>query len=73
MRQQLTIRVDVGGIVLKNFYAGRTTHVQTIADDGRSVRLPLAHFRPWFGRDGLAGAFRLTLDGSRLVALERLS
>lgn len=72
VRQRLRIRVEVSAIVLKNFYAGRVTHVQTRSDDGRSVRLPLMRLRPWFTHDGLAGWFELTLEGSRFVAIERL-
>lgn len=69
----LVIEVDLSASVLENWYRGRVTHVQTRAHDGRSVRLPIARFRPWIGHRGLSGRFRLTLDGTRFVGLEPLS
>lgn len=47
--------------------------VSIIADDGRRLKLPAKHLRPYLTHTGILGRFELTFDGSSLVSLRRLS
>lgn len=47
--------------------------VQVIAEDGRRVRFPAVNLRPFVSRDGVRGAFEITLDEeNRLLQLRKL-
>ncbi len=53
------------------FYQG-VRDVVVRAHDGRTVRFPARHLRPFVTRAGVFGEFCLRVDGSRLVSLRRL-
>ncbi|OEU73950.1 MAG: hypothetical protein BA874_07510 [Desulfuromonadales bacterium C00003068] len=47
--------------------------VSIVADDGRSLKLPAKHLRPFLTHTGILGRFELTFDGNTLVSLKRLA
>ncbi len=55
------------------YYRGSASSVTVTAEDGRRIRLPARHLRPFLRHDGIKGRFKLTFaDNNRLINLERL-
>jgi hypothetical protein len=55
------------------YYAGEVTHVQCRSTRGQSIAIPAHRFRAFTTSEGLNGLFKLTLEGNRFVALEKIS
>lgn len=47
--------------------------VSIVADDGRRLKLPAKHLRPYLTHTGILGRFELTFDGCSLVSLKQLA
>ena len=57
----------------KLFYAGKVKSVVVTADNGETIQLPCARFRPFMTTTGVRGRFRLRLDNQhRFVDLEKI-
>lgn len=46
------------------YYQGMADQVLVRAEDGRRVRFPFHHLRPFVGPDGISGRFEMLLDAS---------
>ncbi|SDH39790.1 Protein of unknown function [Pseudomonas flavescens] len=58
---------------LRVIYQGRANRIQAVSRDGRRVSIPSHHFRPFFGHDGIRGAFELHFsEDGELLSLRRL-
>jgi len=57
---------------LKSYQRSGCT-VSIIADDGRRLKLPAKHLRPYLTHTGITGYFELIFDGNDLVSLKKLA
>ncbi len=62
--ERVSLQLDVPANILQAYYRGQIVAVQAVADDGRSIRLPLRAMRRYFTHSGLHGHFQLEFDGS---------
>ncbi|OQY21540.1 MAG: hypothetical protein B6I37_08525 [Desulfobacteraceae bacterium 4572_35.2] len=46
--------------------------VSIIADDGRRLKLPAKHLRPYLTHTGIVGRFELKFNGNTFVSLQRI-
>ncbi len=59
---------------VKNIMYGSTIkRVSVMTREGLRLELPLGHFQKFVSYNGITGWFRLTLDGSSFVSLEKIS
>ena len=71
---QVNFHLEIRGDEFLRFYRGEASSVQVIALDGRRVRFPAAALRPYVGRNGIAGDFRLCFDAQgRMLSLDRVA
>lgn len=56
-----------------SYYQGVARAVSVVSVDGRRVRFPAEHLRPYVGRDGVHGEFVLRFDdNNKFIGLERI-
>lgn len=71
---ELILDIAIPADRLLALYQGRANRVQVRSRDGRSVNLPAHHLRPFIGRDGIHGSFRLVYEADgTLLRLEPLA
>ncbi len=62
--------VQLSAAEVEDFYHGRAAWIQ-VRSQGKKIRLPWGHFRPFISHNGLHGQFELELDPQhRFVKLE---
>jgi hypothetical protein len=68
------VNIALPASTVQAFYRGQLTHVQAIAEDGRSIRLPLRSLQCCLSHAGLYGRFLIEFDqAGKCLRLERLS
>jgi hypothetical protein len=73
MTFRIRFSLDISSDDYLRYYRGEAQMVQVVADDGRRIRFPASSLRPFVSRDGVRGAFEITLDGeNRLLELRKL-
>jgi hypothetical protein len=56
------------------YYQGIASQVLVRAEDGRRIRFPFHHLRPFVGSDGVSGRFEMLLDdGNKCMGINRLA
>lgn len=70
----LSFRLNLDPEALKAIYRGQAPVVLARTEDGRRLRFPAEHLRPFITRDGVQGCFRLEFDQhNKIVNLQQLS
>ncbi len=70
---QLIFNVKISSQQYLKVYQGVASWVNIVAEDGRSLKLPAKHLRPFLTHDGISGRFLLTFDGNnQMTELKRL-
>lgn len=70
---QLVFNVKISSQEYLKFYQGVASWVHIVAEDGRRLKLPAKHLRPFLTHDGICGRFLLTFDDmNQMTALKRL-
>ncbi|MDY0190056.1 MAG: DUF2835 domain-containing protein [Desulfuromonas sp.] len=70
---QLTFNVKISSQQYLKFYQGVASWVNIVAEDGRRLKLPAKHLRPFLGQDGISGRFLLIFDDkNQMTELKRL-
>jgi hypothetical protein len=55
------------------FYQGNARSVAACADDGRRIKFPAEHLRPFVMHDGVRGRFELMFDANnKFIALRKI-
>ncbi|MGN1356323.1 MAG: DUF2835 family protein [Succinivibrionaceae bacterium] len=66
--------LDLGSDQVQDvMYRSLNRRVSVVSTTGLRIELPLSHFQKFVGYNGIHGVFRLTLDGSSFVSLEKIS
>ncbi len=74
MEQRIRFHLSLSAEDVLRYYEGSARQVQVTATDGRRVRFPLEHLRPFVTPTGVRGEFLLTFDAQqRFRSLQRLS
>ena len=69
MRFHLTISADD----YLAYYAGQARSISVKADDGRRIKFPAEHLRPFVSHGGISGYFEIEFDQNhRFLSLKRL-
>lgn len=64
--------VNISPIEVQNIlYSPGTKRVSLITEDGLRLELPISHFQKFVTYSGIQGRFRLILDGSSFVSLDK--
>lgn len=58
----VVVDLQIGPEALKTLYRGGAPVVVARALDGRRIRFPASHLRPYISADGVAGRFCLEFD-----------
>ncbi|OQY20608.1 MAG: hypothetical protein B6I36_00285 [Desulfobacteraceae bacterium 4572_35.1] len=70
---QLIFNVKISSENYLKFYQGQASWVNIVAEDGRRLKLPAKHLRPYLTHAGINGRFLLQFDNnSKMTALKRL-
>ncbi|MEA3464758.1 MAG: DUF2835 domain-containing protein [Thermodesulfobacteriota bacterium] len=70
---QIIFSIKISSKEYLKFYQGSASWVNIVAEDGRHLRLPAKHLRPFLTHNGIAGRFILKFDDNNaMIALERL-
>ncbi len=71
--QRIRFSVFISADELLSYYAGAAVMASVVADDGRRIRFPARHLRPFITESGIKGRFEMTLDQNhRFVSMKRL-
>lgn len=71
---ELEVDLAIPAAELLRLYRGEVREVVARARDGRVLRFPVSALRPFVGRDGVHGRFRIRCDaGQRLAGIERVT
>jgi hypothetical protein len=69
----IKFRIALSADAFLRYYQGSARAVIVRAEDGRRIQLPAANLRPFLLRDGINGAFELTLDeNNKLINIRKL-
>lgn len=73
MSQTLRFSLALSARDFQRFYAGTARQVEVTAHDGRRVRFPAEHLRPFVTHAGVSGEFVITFDAQhRFRSLQRV-
>lgn len=70
---KITFSIKISSQEYLKSYQTNGCLVSILADDGRRLKLPAKHLRPYLTHTGIQGRFELTFDGNTLVSLKRLA
>jgi len=70
---KITFSIKISSQEYLKSYQQSSCSVAIIADDGRRLKLPAKHLRPFLTHTGILGRFELIFSGSSLVSLRRIS
>lgn len=70
---KITFSIKISSQEYLKSYQTTGCSVSIISDDGRRLKLPAKHLRPYLTHTGILGRFELVFDGSSLVSLKRLA
>ncbi len=71
--QKLTVYLDIPADQYLAYYEGTVRNIQARSTDGRTVRFPAHHLRKFITPEGIRGLFELTIDGTNLREIRRIS
>lgn len=73
--REFTFRVDLDSQDVKNIMYNNSTvkRLQVLTDQGLRIEIPIAKFQKFVSYNGIHGKFYLTIEGSELVSLEKIS
>lgn len=72
--QRIRFSIHIPTSELLRYYQGHASQVLVIAEDGRRIRFPIHHLRPFVEADGISGRFEMQLDrDNRCQTLSRLA
>ena len=70
---QIIFSIKISSKEYLKFYQGNASWVNIIAEDGRRLKLPAKHLRPYLTHNGISGRFILKFDDNNtMIALDRL-
>jgi len=70
---QLVFNIKISTQEYLKFYQGVASWVNITAEDGRRLKLPAKHLRPFLTHDGISGRFLLLFDDKhQMVELKKL-
>lgn len=73
-RRSFEFSLDMNSDQVKNImYGSSIKRVSVLSREGLRLELPLSHFQKFVGYNGIHGVFKLVLEGSSFVSLERIS
>lgn len=62
--QSIRFSIRIPAEEVLRYYQGIAGQVLVRAEDGRRIRFPFHHLRPFVGPDGISGRFEMLLDPS---------
>lgn len=60
--QRIRFSIQIKAHEVMYYYQGLASQVQVVAEDGRRIRFPFHHLRPFVEPDGISGRFEMQLD-----------
>lgn len=70
---QIIFNVIISSKEYLKVYQGSASWVNIVAEDGRRLKLPAKHLRPYLTHNGISGRFILKFDDKNaMIALERI-
>lgn len=73
MIRQYVFSVNISPEQCQRYYQGQTRYILAVTDDGTKVQLQFKHFQPYISHLGIRGRFRLTLNSTHFVSLEKMN
>ncbi|MEM8983901.1 MAG: DUF2835 domain-containing protein [Pseudomonadota bacterium] len=74
MTRRVVVSLAIAADEYLRVYSGTARHVQTIANNGQSVRFPASILRPFVTHTGVHGRFEIRYgDNGRFEAINRLA
>lgn len=71
--REFIFRVDMDSTEVQNvMYNSPIKRIQVMSQEGLRLELPIGNFQKFVSYNGIHGTFKLMLEGSKFVSMERI-